>query len=382
MAGEMWEKNDHGGGLAWREKDKDGKVWVHWKKGLDKNEMTEMIAKLPLPFVAHFRLASTSGGDRREELCHPFEISASPSEALEGKTDGWVLFHNGDWKDWGVTMLSAALRYGYTLPAGKMSDTRAIAFLSSILGIYFMDFIGQKWVAFGPEDYEIGWVNDGWKNIGGILCSNDKFVSYAPFKYQPPQGGMGLGPQNPTMCRARGCGISVGQTDYGFCGAKHAHMRPVPRLLSPAQEAKTTVCMECSAITGSGQKHWEKCSRHPDKLKDEAEKVGGVVGKITCQVCKEVLDKELIFWGHKAECTVREYGMVVEMGPAKDAKGSGGGLVPDPFLVVLKMEDAYKAGKFGRKAFKRIAERWGFGNGLWQVEKELREKGSLMVVTH
>ena len=380
MVGEMWDKNDHGAGIAWRETDKDGKVWVHWRKGLNKEQMIKLCAELPLPYVAHFRLASTSGGDKRDELTHPFEINQNPSEALEGKTDGWVLFHNGDWKEWGSTLLSACLRYGYQLPAGKISDTRAMAFLSSILGVYFMDFIGQKGVTFGPEEYEIGWGSDGWKNIGGLLCSNDKFVSYARFSgYQPPLG-TALGPytsQNPTLCRGKGCGNSVGATDYGFCSQRHSHMRPVPRLLSPAQEKKAEICMECSALLGTGQKHEKDCSQNPEKL-------GAKVGKIVCQVCKEALDQNKKEWGHKPDCTVKEYGMVVEMGPAKDKESGtlGGGPIPDPFHVVLKMEDAYKEGKFGRKAFKRIAERWGFGNGLWQIEKELREKKDHHITKH
>lgn len=169
MVYKAWQRNDHGGGVAWRE---DGKVY--WKKGLKLAEMHEACQQLPMPYVAHFRIASQGGV--RPDLCHPFEISRSPSIALEGTTEDRVLFHNGDWDKWQDWALSTAYRTGEPIPAGKWSDSRAIAWIGSIYGPGFFEFLPEKLAIMGPNSLEV--FGRGWKDIEGILCSNDFFLNH------------------------------------------------------------------------------------------------------------------------------------------------------------------------------------------------------------
>jgi len=162
--GKMFSANDHGGGVAWRE----GGL-VHWKKGLDEAEMQEFVAALPLPFVAHFRIASC--GAKSKELCHPFPVSKDASLALEGTTKGYVLFHNGHWAEWKPFTKETALKMGRPLPTGQWSDTRAMAWAAHNYGLGILEFIDEKCVAFGPRDLEV-MRGSGWDEVDGVWCSN------------------------------------------------------------------------------------------------------------------------------------------------------------------------------------------------------------------
>src|SRR3990167_4580457 len=142
----MFSANDHGGGVAWRE----GGL-VHWKKGLDEAEMQEFVAALPLPFVAHFRIASC--GAKSKELCHPFPVSKDASLALEGTTKGYVLFHNGHWAEWKPFTKETALKMGRPLPTGQWSDTRAMAWAAHNYGLGIWESCedpgGTRWTGCG-----------------------------------------------------------------------------------------------------------------------------------------------------------------------------------------------------------------------------------------
>lgn len=173
MIEKAWDRNKDGGGVAYR--GKNGKVV--WKKGLNFPEMKQFCQEMPTPSVAHFRVASCGGV--RPALTHPFPIDVSTSTALEGETDGYVLFHNGDWKRWDEIALQAAVAKGIPIPVGKWSDSRAIAWLMSIYGHGFMELLPtQKGVAFGPKDMDI-FTGGGWKKINNVWCSNDYFLSTA-----------------------------------------------------------------------------------------------------------------------------------------------------------------------------------------------------------
>src|SRR5262245_58722778 len=97
MVEKAWNWNDHGGGVAWIAEEK-GKKIVRWRKNLTEGEMQDACRTLPLPYVAHFRIASQGG--RNPELCHPFPVVRTVPTALEGKTSSGVLFHNGTWSMW------------------------------------------------------------------------------------------------------------------------------------------------------------------------------------------------------------------------------------------------------------------------------------------
>lgn len=192
--GDMVEKafraNGAGGGVAWR---KDKKT-VAWKKGLDVEEMKELCATLPLPYIAHFRIPS-AGQARQPELCHPFPIDHKVPLFLEGTTGGYVLFHNGHWSKWKEYSLEAAVKSDVDIPMGRWIDTRAMAWVASIYGLGILEFIDEKAVAFGPADIEVvsgtGWFeievgkgtdmkkfwasNRGWENYVGNIHGRGNF---------------------------------------------------------------------------------------------------------------------------------------------------------------------------------------------------------------
>jgi hypothetical protein len=183
MVRRAWNWNCDGGGLAWI---KDGHV--HWKKGLmgdaGLEEMQKLIASLPMPFVAHFRIASESGGIVTPELTHPFPITRGVELHLEGKTKGYVLFHNGNWGGWIYDAKAAAIASNCKLPKGPLNDTRIIAWMSSLYGSNFLELIDkQKGVVFGPTDYDMI-TGEGWKEVEGIWCSNNIFTE----KQRGPNG--------------------------------------------------------------------------------------------------------------------------------------------------------------------------------------------------
>ena len=175
MINKAWDRNDDGAGIAWREPAQKGAgVEVVWKKGLSLVEVTQLCADLPLPYVVHFRVASCGGV--RPSLTHPFPVHNLTSPALEGRTKGYVLFHNGDWKGWAEAAREAVIRTKTPIPVGRWSDSRAMAWLCSIYGLGFMEFLpDQRGIAFGPEGLEI-FNGPGWKMVNNILCSNDLFM--------------------------------------------------------------------------------------------------------------------------------------------------------------------------------------------------------------
>jgi len=165
MVAKMFQANQHGAGIAWRE----GNQTI-WKKGLDLEEITELCAQVPLPYVAHFRVPSCGGPSLF--LTHPFPIQKDVPLELEGSTKGNVLFHNGHWSAWKTTMLDASIRGNAKLPTGKWSDSRAMAWMAANYGIGMLEFIDEKAVVFGPTELEL-FGNQGWAKVGeGIWVSN------------------------------------------------------------------------------------------------------------------------------------------------------------------------------------------------------------------
>ena len=178
MIENAWERNPEGGGIAWRENSQDGKgKEVVFHKDLSLDEMKELNTKLPLPYIMHFRIASSGGV--KAELTHPFPIHKNVPLMLKGRTKGYVLFHNGDWKGYETECREAARGSNTKIPGGFWSDTRAMAWLMSIYGFGYMEMMsGQKGVAFGPTHYEV-FNGPGWRKVkdgeNEFWCSNDFF---------------------------------------------------------------------------------------------------------------------------------------------------------------------------------------------------------------
>lgn len=183
----MWAKNGDGGGAAWREADEAGDPIVCWEKGLMKEpglaRMQELAATLPVPFVLHMRIATIGGV--KANMTHPFPIDERGNNELKGWTKGYVLFHNGTFKDWDKEARSLAVTTGIAIPTGKWSDSRAMAWICSIIGNGFMEFLPeQKGLAFGPSDCDMFTGATGWDQVVDpqtqqkVWCSNSHFLTY------------------------------------------------------------------------------------------------------------------------------------------------------------------------------------------------------------
>lgn len=181
----IWNKNGDGGGAAWREPQEDGSSLVCWEKGLMKEQglkrMKELVLELPIPFILHARIATIGGV--KPGMTHPFCIDQRGPNELKGKTNGWVLFHNGTHRDWDKDGRALAISTGIPIPAGKWSDSRALAWMCSIIGNGLMELLpDQKGLAFGPESEDIFVGASGWDKVKDpetqveIWCSNNHFL--------------------------------------------------------------------------------------------------------------------------------------------------------------------------------------------------------------
>lgn len=241
MVAKMFADNPHGAGIAWRVEEKKIPV-VAWKKGLEEEEIQELVAKLPLPFVAHFRVPSCGGPS--ELLTHPFPIQKDVPLMLEGTTKGQVLFHNGHWHQYKDRMLEASIRGNNHIPTGRWSDSRAMAWMAAHYGIGMLEFINEKIVVFGPAKGDIELFGEsGWAKIGtGIWVSNkgwehkhvpgfsratsstskkDEQVAAEEDKEEPPKGGQKslADPSSGPKTMTGGAGAADGDTGIASGGA-------------------------------------------------------------------------------------------------------------------------------------------------------------------
>lgn len=368
MVKDAWEKNSHGGGVAARVDDPNlGKKVVWWKKDLTLEEMQHYAATLEFPFVMHFRL-NTSGGVL-PELCHPYEVSFKTPWATEGFIDGDVLFHNGTWNaNWSDRVLDIVLKTydkGVELPEGKWGDTRAMAFCAAFYGRNFLDFIEQKGLVFGPEDYEIFWGKDGWVDVEGILCSNDRFVT-----------------KNKTysICRVTDCKNAY-DIQGGYCPVHRDNKEVAKSNPSGGSQStnSTLVCMKCHALLAAGNPHNAGC------VDAHLGTAAGIL-KDTCHECSAIMD---IGEGHTATCSYRITGkpypkptLLKTNKLCQECKNSitdsrdhridcsnflkggwpqeavpGGGRLSTPFLVLAVAEQERRAKRLSNNKFKKIKER-------------------------
>lgn len=180
------KQNPWGGGVAWREKDKHGKTWVKWEKGIvNVDDVIKLVAKLPPPIVVHFRIPTEGLEDI--SLTHPFPITRGVELAFSGTTDQSVLFHNGKWDEWRKFSLDTVLKAKVKLPEGQFSDSRMMAWNAFIFGEGILQLINEKAIVFGPERIQIFGVKDkdAWDCKDGVWCSNDKWEHHLPKKVVP-----------------------------------------------------------------------------------------------------------------------------------------------------------------------------------------------------
>lgn len=192
-----WASNPAGAGIAWRE---DG--FVRWEKGLDLEECQRLVKEVPCPMVVHFRIPTVGG--KLAELTHPFPIVRNVSNALSGKTKGYVLFHNGHWNPWKERVQAALPGTNWKIPPGKWSDTRAMAWMAAHYGVNILEFIDEKAVAFGPTEVEIFRGQD-WSLV------NEVFVSNRHWEYTRGYGAHGQGWK---QTGGRSDDTKVGGNDY------------------------------------------------------------------------------------------------------------------------------------------------------------------------
>ncbi len=228
MVEKAWKKNDDGGGIAWREKVKTNagktELLVRWDKGIeDVEEMKRYCREAPLPFIAHFRIASCGGV--KQELTHPFPIDENVPEMLKGQTGGYVLFHNGHWAKWGDYSMDMTIHLNKKTPKGAWSDSRAMAWAAGNYGNEVLNFIGEKCVIFSPTDLEL--FRKDWDMVDGVLCSNKYFVETHYYQGQTyPQ----------TMCAFGSC--TSKELVNGFC---KLHRPKVSVITLPAETDEADV---------------------------------------------------------------------------------------------------------------------------------------------
>jgi len=156
------EKNSHGGGISWVENGS-----VHFKKGIQYEEMHSIALKKGAPCIAHFRISTVGGVPK--ELCHPFPVSVRAGLSLEGKAKS-VLFHNGHWNGWEKRCMDMILYTGAPFPGGPWSDSRALAWITACSHHTFMYFVTGQRVAIQSADGIVTYGN--WDEKEGVYYSN------------------------------------------------------------------------------------------------------------------------------------------------------------------------------------------------------------------
>lgn len=233
MIEKAYNRNSDGAGLAWREGDE-----VVWKKGLNVAQITDLAMTVPLPYVLHFRIASVGGV--HPALTHPFPIEEEDDLALEGRTRGHVIFHNGHWGDWEKVLFQTAMLAKVKLPRrGLWSDTRALTWSTRYYGFGLLDKVDERVVAFGPGENETEvFKPSGWKEIEDPVtkqkfwASNDHFLETTR-NFYGQQHNVGK------MCRAISCTRQGNLDQDGRCFEHPLHPRALPAVITNPQPNPT-----------------------------------------------------------------------------------------------------------------------------------------------
>jgi hypothetical protein len=256
---QMWERNSHGAGIAWRETGEfalcsnnslhigkqhntneclqcgaplvtDNHTVVQWRKNLKLSDVIKAVKTTPLPYALHFRSASSGG--QYAELTHPFVVTTDAPLLLSGYTVAPVLFHNGTWADWDNQVMKETIENNRQVPNGRWSDSRAIAWLCAYHGNAIFQVLGksQRGVILGTDFVSFADGPTGcWKDVDGVLCSNDLFVPNTPV--QAYNNGVSWGR---TMCKDTRCVNKHNLDTDGYCpihSKETAIARPTARVL-------------------------------------------------------------------------------------------------------------------------------------------------------
>jgi|YNPBryulayer2012_1023412.scaffolds.fasta_scaffold01809_7 hypothetical protein len=119
--------NSDGAGVAWSERG-----LVKYEKALDAKDVQSIIKSLDLPFIIHFRLASSGG--KSPDLTHPFVCSENLFEnplSYSGKDP--VLVFNGTDNDAIKQLILVCAVKGLKLPK-RVSDAYCMAKLVGMIG--------------------------------------------------------------------------------------------------------------------------------------------------------------------------------------------------------------------------------------------------------
>jgi hypothetical protein len=144
---EAAEHNSHGTGLMWFTEE-----GIRWEKGIqDPDEAIKFFLENRGTRAIHFRSASVGGV--RPELTHPFPIDQEVSLDLSGLAER-ALMHNGTWGGWKDLLILGSVKAGVKPPRGPWSDSRAMAFLTHLLGPGLWDILDldSRILIFDKED--------------------------------------------------------------------------------------------------------------------------------------------------------------------------------------------------------------------------------------
>jgi predicted glutamine amidotransferase len=169
-----WTRNSDGAGVAWWDK---RKAKVRWRKGLMRlSDILELLPQLQLPCVIHCR-AATHGGVT-PELTHPFIVSTQRPYSL--KLSGTLrkgellLFHNGVENSALSQLIQLLALKGKRLNTVHMSDSRAIAILTSMVGTVALSIFNSK---FALIDWK------GNLELRGNFYEEDGLLVSSQYKY-------------------------------------------------------------------------------------------------------------------------------------------------------------------------------------------------------
>ena len=175
------DANPHGNGLAWIDANKDGDIFVNWRKGIKDEDAKNIVKRLgDTNIVFHARIATVGGINGL--LSHPFPVSLYPRLQYNG-VDDMVLFHNGHFVGWEKFIPEDKVKsHEYS-----WSDSRAIAHALAS-GQITKEDLGEKvngvFAVVSIKPFE-GKENTGtiehfgkWVSIEeGVWASNDNFLS-------------------------------------------------------------------------------------------------------------------------------------------------------------------------------------------------------------
>lgn len=191
----LWNRD--GFGMAWIEKGK-----VRWQKGMNVITAKLLARHLPLPYVAHARLATVGG--EKNGLAHPFPIQRGSSSRLRGSANR-VLFHNGHIGNWRA-IVRASDGKKTPIMGDKWSDSRAIAHVIATRGLKLLDDLpGNRFAVLDPKGIEL--FGNGWNTAEGldtVFLSSDverrtAYVvsrAYEPTEASQASAGVYVGPWN------------------------------------------------------------------------------------------------------------------------------------------------------------------------------------------